>query len=83
VARPHGPGGVGARPWGWPDTIQELIRHGHRLPDIRGYTIRQIRLFMSAIERAERERRLDEAIMLRMSQADGKDWKSYIRKLEG
>jgi hypothetical protein len=41
-----------------------------------------VRDFLRAIERRERQRRLGEAISLRMSQAEGKAWKKYVRQLE-
>lgn len=38
---------------------------------------------MDAIERRERDRRLGDAVAMRMAQADGKAWKGYVRGLRG
>lgn len=59
------------------------MSHGHTLPDIRRYTLQQVRAYMGAIERAEAARRLSAALDARMSQADGKAWKKYIAGLRG
>ena len=64
-------------------TCQHLISEGHRLDEIKGYTLRQVRAFMGAIERRNREVRVAEAIALRMAQAEGKHWKKYIQGLRG
>ena len=37
---------------------------------------------MAAIERRERDRRLGDAIALRMAQAEGKVWKQYVKGLK-
>lgn len=37
----------------WFDAIQRLIAHGHRFPDILGYTLAQLRAFLGAIERGD------------------------------
>ena len=49
-----------------------MIAHGHTLEAVKGYTLAQVRAFVAAIERQERERRLGDAIAGRMAQADGK-----------
>lgn len=36
---------------------------------------------MAASERRERQRRLGDALAMRMSQADGKAWKGYVKGL--
>lgn len=46
------------------------------------YTLAQVRAFMGAIERQEKERRYGDAIAARMAQADGKGWKKYVKGLQ-
>ena len=58
-----------------------MIAHGHTLEAVKGYTLAQVRAFVAAIERQERERRLGDAIAGRMAQADGKAWKAYVKGL--
>lgn len=58
-----------------------MVAHGHSLDAIRGYTLAQVSAFISSIERQERERRLGDAIAARMAQADGTDWKVYVKGL--
>lgn len=45
-------------------------------------SLAQVHLYLAAIERQERDRRLADAIAARMAQADGKAWKGYIRGLK-
>lgn len=59
-----------------------LIASGHTLEAIKGYTLAQVRAFLAAIERRQREERLGDAYAARMAQADGKAWKSYVKTLE-
>lgn len=47
-----------------------------------GYTIGQVSAFMAAIERMNADRRIGDAIALRMAQAEGKAWKKYMKGLE-
>lgn len=58
-----------------------MVAHGHSLDAIRGYTLAQVSAFIASIERQERERRLGDTIAARMSQADGKAWKAYVKGL--
>lgn len=37
---------------------------------------------MAAIERQERQKRIGDALAMRMAQADGKDWKVYMKGLK-
>ena len=41
---------------GWFDTVQHLIEHGHRLPDILDYTLAQVRGFAAATAREDAAR---------------------------
>jgi len=59
-----------------------LIAHGHTFDAINGYTLAQVRAFLRAVERMNSERRIGEALALRMAQADGKAWKQYMRGLK-
>lgn len=52
------------------------------MDEIRGYTIAQMQAFLRAIERAEAQRRIGDALAARMAQADGKTWKKYVKGLE-
>jgi len=45
-------------------------------------TLDQLRLYQGAIERHERRRRVGDALVARMAQADGKAWRAYIKGLE-
>jgi hypothetical protein len=60
-----------------------LVSHGHTFEQIKDYNLAQVRALLRAHERADREHKLSEAIQLRMSQAAGKDWKKYVKKLKG
>jgi hypothetical protein len=45
------------KPERWSSVVQSLVSHGHPLPAIRGYTLRQVYLFNDAIHRlSSRER---------------------------
>jgi hypothetical protein len=46
-----------------------------------GYTIHQVAEFLSANERARREQRIGDTIMLRMAQGDAKPFKAYLGRL--
>lgn len=59
-----------------------LIAHGHPPDAIHGYTLAQVQAFLRAIERLNSERRLGDALAVRMAQADGKAWKKYMKGLE-
>ncbi len=59
-----------------------LIAHGHTLDAIKGYTIGQVQGFLGAIERMTAEQRIGDAVSARMSQAEGKAWKGYLKQLE-
>lgn len=59
-----------------------LIAHGHSLEAIRGYTLAQVRAFLFAIERMNSDRRIGEAVAVRMAQAEGKAFKGYIKTLQ-
>jgi hypothetical protein len=49
-----------------------LIAHGHRWPDIPGYTLAQVRLFLKAIDEEEGEADRKFAILVRAAVwADG------------
>ncbi|ENZ78277.1 hypothetical protein OR214_01691 [Ralstonia pickettii OR214] len=43
----------GSNRHGWFDTVQHLIAHGHRLPDILDYTLAQVRGFAAATARED------------------------------
>lgn len=43
-----------------------------------GYTLGQVSLYLAAVERHRRSVRIGDALMHRMSQADGKGWKAYM-----
>lgn len=58
-----------------------MVARGHTFDAIRSYTLAQVRAFMAAIERQERDQRLGDAIAARMAQADGKAWKAYVKGL--
>ena len=47
---------AGGSDHGWFDTVQHLIGHGHRLPDILDYTLAQVRGFAAATARGRRTR---------------------------
>lgn len=47
-----------------------------------GYTIGQVSAYLAAIERMSAQRRIGDAIALRMAQADGKAWKKYMKGLD-
>lgn len=59
------------------------MAHGHSFDAIKSYTIAQVRAFLSAIERHEKQRRLGDAVAIRMAQADNKGWQKYIKGLKG
>jgi hypothetical protein len=49
---------------------------------VQGYTLAQVRAFLGAIERMNSERRIGEAIAMRMAQADGAAWGRYMKGLK-
>lgn len=51
------------------------------MTEIRGYTLAQVKAFMGAIERAEKRHLAGTAIAMRMAQADGSPWKTYMKGL--
>ena len=62
-------------------SIQVLVGAGWSFDAVCGLTIEQLRLFIGAIERQAKERRLGDAIAARMAQADGPKWKTYVKEL--
>ena len=46
----------GSNGHGWFDTVQHLIAHGHRLPDVLDYTLAQVRGFAAATAREDAAR---------------------------
>lgn len=49
---------------------------------MQGYTLRQCRGFMAAIERRKKQENLGLAIAFRMAQQDGKAFKQYLKDLD-
>lgn len=59
-----------------------MIGAGWTFSDVQSLTLSQVRAFLAAAERRERDRRIGDAIAARMAQADGKAWKGYIKGLK-
>jgi len=55
-----------------------LIRVGHRYPDILGYTMEQVRAFLEAVDRAERDALAGQfAVQLVAARGDGGQVKAF------
>lgn len=59
-----------------------MLAHGHTLENVRALTLAQVRGYLAAIERMNAARRLGDAIAQRVAQADPKDWRAYVARLE-
>jgi hypothetical protein len=44
-----------------------LISHGHRLPEVLNYTLAQVRVFLRAIDRQQRQAMAWELTLMRMA----------------
>lgn len=69
-ASPRGSG----KPADWGDTIQGLIEAGHRLEDIKHYTLPQLRLFSEAVAD---QQKLQARLALKVARAASADDKSF------
>lgn len=67
--------------WDWSDAIQLLIEHGHSFQEVKGYTLRQLRSFTEAAERAQRRHLVDQAHNLRAANLEPDPFKAYIKTL--
>src|SRR5262249_54389252 len=63
--------------------IEELIASGHSPRDVWRMTPRQMAAFLELAHRRRMGERVMELTILRASQADGKELKKFMRKLEG
>jgi gamma-glutamylcysteine synthetase len=61
--------------------VQLLIERGHSFTEVKGYTLRQLREFTDAAERARRRAMVDDLVNLRASQYDKNSYRDYLRKL--
>lgn len=50
---------------------------------VTGYTIAQVKAFSGAIERQRARDQVARSVAARMAQADGKNWKKYMRAIGG
>lgn len=56
---------------------------GHRLPEIRDYTLAQVRAFTAAIHRQRRGQMRDAALVARVAQAERQPFREFLRGLDG
>lgn len=73
--RPSAPGGVDA-------AVCLLIESGHTLAAVKDYTLAQIERLSLAHARLAAERRIDELMIARAAQADGKGFKHTVASLQ-
>lgn len=59
-----------------------MISNGHRLEDVRFYTVAQVRLFVEAIARRERGEHLQQITAARMAQFDAKSFRAALSELD-
>ncbi|HNP65290.1 MAG TPA: hypothetical protein PKH39_15240 [Woeseiaceae bacterium] len=52
------------------------------MPDVMGYTLRQVSAFVAAINRSRRADRVDRLCDLRASTSNKKDFAGYIKELK-
>lgn len=57
------------------------MERGHRLDDVRGYTLRQLRAFTEAAGRARRRELRDDVVNLRAAQYDKNGFKAYLESI--
>jgi hypothetical protein len=68
--------------WTLADSIQFLLSHGHRLEDVRNYTLSQVRQFLAAAVAARRRQLRDMAVAARAAQYDKQGFKQHLKEIE-
>lgn len=77
----RGPRGAGRRV-SWATAVAQLVEAGHRLADVRGYTLAQVEQLAAAHARLAADRRLDDIAIARAAQADQKSYRRIVAQLE-
>jgi hypothetical protein len=68
--------------WGWVDAVELLIERGHRLSDIKHYTLAQLRAFARAGDRCRRMDLVDQLTIQRAAaHYEPKDFQAFVKKL--
>ena len=62
--------------------VSFLVAHGMEVEKIRKLSLRQIDALTKVFERRDRNKLIEFAICMRMSQSEGKDWKKFMKELE-
>ena len=56
------------------------MNRGHRLEEIRRYSLKKFKGFLEAVHELEKEELKLSAMASRISQADKKDWEKFIKE---
>jgi hypothetical protein len=70
------------KPERWSSVVQSLVSHGHTLPAIRGYTLRQVYLFHDAIGRLSSRERVSRIVDVSLGFSGGDEAKDAMKTLK-